>query len=304
MKWYLKFFIQKALSNIPEGEKIYRNYQIRFGGLKKIDTSGKVFQALSMINALEKVGFSLEGKTCFEIGTGWIPIIPIIFFIFGQKSCTTVDIEPLLNPDLTKAVISDLLQKVSCEINYRKILSSLQENRIKLVQDAIRKNDKIFLKIGLTALIIKDNLFPNIQDKSLDLIFSNETLEHLSVEAIENYLRQGKTKLRENGLLIHNIDCGDHYSYSDNNISRINFLRYSERDWKKFNTRFLFQNRLRVSDYKRIIEQNGYKVIYYEPKINKQLLINKDIQKIISQDFNNYSNHDLISTSVLIIASK
>jgi hypothetical protein len=57
------------------------------------------------------------------------------------------------------------------------------------------------------------------------------------------------------------IDYQDHYSYSDRRISAYNFLKYSESGWRWYNPGFYYQNRLRHTDYLRLIREEGFEVI-------------------------------------------
>ena len=56
--------------------------------------------------------------------------------------------------------------------------------------------------------------------------------------------------LKKNGFVSSVIDYSDHYSHTDKNISPLNFLKFNKKNWKKYNNSYLYQNRLRHSDYK------------------------------------------------------
>ena len=47
--------------------------------------------------------------------------------------------------------------------------------------------------------------------------------------------------LRPQGLIRHVIDYSDHYAHADANINEFNYLRFDERQWKKFNPGIHFQ---------------------------------------------------------------
>lgn len=57
------------------------------------------------------------------------------------------------------------------------------------------------------------------------------------------------------------IDYQDHYSYFDSNLSIYNFLRFSSKEWEKYNCSLHYQNRLRHSDFVRLFEQSGLKIL-------------------------------------------
>ena len=50
------------------------------------------------------------------------------------------------------------------------------------------------------------------------------------------------------------------YNHSDRNISALNYLSYTEKQWKKYNNPYLFQNRLKHQDYKKKFIVSGYKI--------------------------------------------
>ena len=70
-----------------------------------------------------------------------------------------------------------------------------------------------------------------------------------------------KKILNDNGLISSLIDYSDHYSHTDKNIDTLNFLSYSKKDWEKYNNAYLYQNRLRHQDYKKLFIDQGYKII-------------------------------------------
>ena len=101
----------------------------------------------------------------------------------------------------------------------------------------------------------------NIEEK-FDICISTTALEHFSILDLQNYLLDLKKVLNDNGLISSLIDYSDHYSHTDKNIDALNFLSYSKKEWEKYNSSYLYQNRLRHQDYKKLF-------IYQECKILK-----------------------------------
>ena len=86
-------------------------------------------------------------------------------------------------------------------------------------------------------------------------------------------MKEGNRIISDNGLFINRIDYGDHFSYSDNNISVINFLQYSDLEWDKYaGNRYMYMNRLRHDDYLAIFETVGHKIILDKPDIDERAL--------------------------------
>jgi hypothetical protein len=67
--------------------------------------------------------------------------------------------------------------------------------------------------------------------------------------------------LKPNGLATHQIDYQDHYSYFDGGISAFNFLRYSDREWSRYNPSLMYQNRLRHRDHLDLIRGAGFEIL-------------------------------------------
>ena len=96
-----------------------------------------------------------------------------------------------------------------------------------------------------------------------------------------------KTILKQNGLVSSIIDYSDHYSHTDKNISPLNYLSYSDEEWKKYNNSYLFQNRLRHQDYKKIFKEKNYliKDIFLGDLLDPPKTVNKKFERNNSETF-------------------
>jgi len=72
--------------------------------------------------------------------------------------------------------------------------------------------------------------------------------------------------------MLHLVDCSDHYSFGDKGINRINFLRFSAGEWNRYNTRYLFQNRLRPSEFRTMMMESGFSIDYWKQKQDQRSL--------------------------------
>src|SRR5690606_18151885 len=79
-----------------------------------------------------------------------------------------------------------------------------------------------------------------------DAFLSNEVLEHIPADALRRIFAATRIFLKPGGLSIHSIDYSDHFA-RDTGVSRYNFLIYDDKDWKPYNSRFQYVNRLRHS---------------------------------------------------------
>jgi hypothetical protein len=101
----------------------------------------------------------------------------------------------------------------------------------------------------------------DFNEKSIDACVSTNTLEHIPEESILSiFLRLYKT-LKDDGIVSAKIDYSDHYAHTDKTISLLNYLKFDQNEWKKYNHNCHFQNRLRHYDYVKIFKRCGFVVI-------------------------------------------
>ena len=94
--------------------------------------------------------------------------------------------------------------------------------------------------------------------KSFDMCITTTALEHFTLSDIEDFLLKLKKILRKDGFISSAIDYSDHYSHTDKNIGPLNFLKYTQNNWAKYNNSYLYQNRLRHRDYEKLFIKHNY----------------------------------------------
>jgi hypothetical protein len=130
-------------------------------------------------------------------------------------------------------------------------------------------------------------------DGPVDCSCSNEVLEHVPASQLPVLLRALRKVTR--GLTVHNIDYSDHYARSDSSVSRMNFLRYSSEQWRKFNSRHQYVNRLRHSDYLRFFKAAGFQIVYETTMPGEPI-------DGVADEFQRYKPDDLFAMKGRIVA--
>ena len=135
-------------------------------------------------------------------------------------------------------------------------------------------------------------------ENKFDMCISTTALEHFPISDLKNYLKQLKIVLSEDALISSAIDYSDHYNHTDDTISPLNYLQFSEMEWKKYNNFYLFQNRLRHQDYKKIFLEFGYEILedVKGPYLKKP--------KFVSKDFDENNKETFIGWAFFLIKSK
>lgn len=119
----------------------------------------------------------------------------------------------------------------------------------------------------------------DFDDDSMDACISTNTLEHIPRESIVEIFKELHRILKPSGIISAKIDYSDHYAHTDSSISLLNYLVFSEAEWRKFNHNCHYQNRMRHSDYAQIFHECGFHVVeeqvnYDEDRI-PQVLVDK-----------------------------
>jgi hypothetical protein len=268
--------------------KVFNTFQIKgfFYLIQKYITKRSIVKITEINKLWTYHADSIERenvKSLLEVGAGKSLEQNIYFAYRFDNSIkqTTIDINLMI--DL------DLVNQASKQIS--NLLGLKNKGKIKKISDL-----KDFYNINYKAPCPLENLI-NTDDK-FDICISTTALEHFTVDDIKKYLSDLKNVLNKNILVSSIIDYSDHYSHTDKNIGALNFLNYSEKEWKKFNNPYLFQNRLRHQDYKRIFEDCGYSIkkVFKGPP-------SRTVEKI-SEEFDAKNNETFVTWAYFLIRLK
>ena len=259
IKWKTKWFLSKILSILSSKnilffiqKKITKRSQIN---IKEILVYWKFhlknINTFNLNNILEVgAGKSLEQNIYLNLATDI------------QIRQTVIDVSNMLDFELFNSASNQISKILNIE-------------KISLVQsiEEVKKNYDIeyIAPYNVEQLKIKNFIF--------DACISSNTFEHLPLEELRKTLTILKSIVKKNGIISAVIDYSDHYCHTDNTIGPLNFLKYSNKDWEKYNTKYLFQNRLRHQDYRKLFKETGYKILE-----EKKSTLGK-ASGIISKDF-------------------
>ena len=126
----------------------------------------------------------------------------------------------------------------------------------------VKNNNDI--KKNFNILYSAPTTLNEIEEKNLlfDACISSTALEHFPKKDLEETFKILKKNYKKKMELISaSIDYSDHYSHTDKKISKLNFLQFSDEVWSRYNNSFLFQNRLRHQDYKKLFINLDYEII-------------------------------------------
>lgn len=154
-----------------------------------------------------------------------------------------VDLNPMV--DIKLVEIARNLLACSVELKSKKVIQTLNDLQ----------------HYGITYISPMDAAETDFENTSLDACISTNTLEHIPKEGIVLIFKELYRTLKKDGIVSARIDYSDHYAHTDPSISLLNYLKYSETEWLKYNHRSHYQNRLRHDDYVTLFADCGFKVI-------------------------------------------
>jgi hypothetical protein len=242
INWKLKSLLYKIFSQLKLSNTLYfiQKYVTKRSNVN-IEQSVRLWK-LHSENIKEH-----QIKTALEIGAGKSLEQNIFFSYFFNNSLeqTVIDIKKMIDFDL----VNEASKQISELLNVQKLKS------VSSYDDLFN-----FYNIKYIAPYKTQNLIE--EKKVFDLCISTTTLEHFSIRDLRTLFKDLGIVLKKGGYISAIIDYSDHYSHTDRNISELNFLKYSEKQWQNYNNTYLYQNRLRHDDYVKLL--NEYKFITHK----------------------------------------
>lgn len=311
MHWKLKALIQNTVSLFPSSASysVYYWIQRHFGALRRTNPISRFTFAIKTCNRICEQGETLSNKIFMEVGTGRAPMVPIAYWLMGAEKTITIDLNPYLKSELVEEDLK-YISKNKDEI--LKLFGSLLiKQRFDKLQQALSK-DSCHSVSEILDLCQVDYIAPcdaadtHLSEQSIDFHTSHYVFEHIPLVVLEKILKEGNRIIKNNGLFVHLIDYSDHFSHSDQNISAINFLQYSDNDWNRFaGNRYMYMNRLRHDDFMDLFKSVEHRIIKVQPNTDKrlqELLGNGNLQ--LNERFKSKPEDILAITYAWIISSK
>ena len=246
IRFLAKVAVQRLMGVIPFGRALYQRQQTRAvlaasDLMPNVDSKhGVALHHLELMRDAAGVRAS-DVAAHLEIGTGWLPVIPLTFRRHGMGHQVLTDITRLLCHDKVAEIA----------------------RRLAMIDgDAVRPDAGLAAAGGVDPLAAEDMVyhapahapFP-VASGAFDLVTCTQVLIYPPPPVVRAIHEEAARCLRPGGLYLATIRLDDLYALSDPKLSRFNFLRYSSATWARwFDNPFTPLNRLRPSDHARLLE--------------------------------------------------
>lgn len=207
MKRRLAKFVPEPIKARIRRTKLYDRLAAKWlaSTSKRVDLCAAQFASI-----LHQAGHpSLEGKTCLEIGCGWVLSHAIVCHLLGAKRVIATDILPRAQP-------RSLYQAIHRSIPWipQDILSPFAEHseiraRMERLLSIRRFDFEVLKHLGIEYVSPID-LAEERVNVPMDLVYSLAVLEHVACEDVLGLLNSVVADLAPGGTMIHCIHLEDH----------------------------------------------------------------------------------------------
>jgi hypothetical protein len=268
--WLIKCALQHAVARLPRRHFWNGQLQRISGSLELSEPrfTEKLRESRRILDALKARGGNTKGFAALDLGTGWFPIIPLALHLCGARSVATFDIDPLLSPG-RNAETAARFRSSHERGTLGEILPSLLPERLEhlLAQEgrAGRTTPAGWLAGFGIEVHVRDAQETQLAAGTVDLISSSGVLEYVPLAVLKGLFHEFRRVANTRSVMVHRLNLVDQYSYFDRRLTPWNFLRYSKRAWRWFDSPMISQNRLRACDYPRLLRAAGWKVVEEDP---------------------------------------
>jgi SAM-dependent methyltransferase len=251
MNWKAKGLTQSALSLVPGSGTL--NYWAQRWVTRAYADFGSIIQdkvdkARWFADQFAHYGATPIGEAQFyEFGAGWHLAGPLALYCLGVNRQIVVDLTRCVRLELVNQAIDGL--------------SRYSGNLVRRPGPPLKDFDELASRFGIEYRAPADARGTGLPPASIDCVTSTYTFEHIPRADVQGVMKECGRLLKRGGVMLSMIDYQDHYSYRDRGISVYNFLQYTEKQWRWFNSSLHYQSRMRHCEYRGMFIEAGLGVL-------------------------------------------
>jgi len=251
----------------------------------------------SLLELIRKHNIIQSGDSLLELGTGWVHWESVFLRLFYDVSITGFDVWDNRQLAPFKLYFSQLKGVIDTALD---LTPSVRERVHSLLDSiaSVNSYDELYHLLGFKYMVEPGGTLHRLQDGSFNVIYSCNVMEHINAEILPEYVRDFNRLLKPGGYSVHTIDLGDHISDYTKSVSSKNYLKYSDKTWKRyFENDVQYFNRVQRPDWLNLFEKAGLELIWEEPKITT-------INFSVNEKYSDLSLEDLGCTDIKVIHRK
>jgi hypothetical protein len=264
LPWQIKVAGFKLMSLLPAGELLYQAVQQHLTR-STVPTPPTVQQKLEVgrayLNLLEKFDRQelLAHATHIDIGCGWMPTIPLLFYALGCDHQLLCDVRRNFTAVTVRGTVEIVRRLLSGPLPY----AGLPPRRLPPPFPPGGEAEDYLASLGM-SYVAPYRLEDLVRPSPL-LVTCTQVLIYLAPSAVRELLLALAGTLTAGDLFIVGVKCYDLYSDCDPGLSPYNKWTYSPLVWESFiNSRLMSFNRLTAADYQRLLLECGFQLLFFE----------------------------------------
>jgi len=300
----LKLAGERILDLLPRNAsyRIHWQLQRRLGVLSNLSPNNVLRELQEIAHFRNLTNYEMDWHVrLFEVGTGWLALAPVVFYLAGAETIVTVDIYNHLRERALKRVLEILggnLSAVSQAVGVDKREITERYRRI-------AKNGKLNEILHSCRIDYRapTRLYDvGLPEASYDLFYSRSVLQRIPNNELKKTLQATYKSLRPGGLSYHVIHHTDHNIRHIRTGQVLKYLGWHDSIYELIQSkRFNYQNRLRHSDFLRIFKEVGFEVSY----VDVETLPDSFLENIrLTLRFRRYPRNDLLISKTRILLRK
>jgi SAM-dependent methyltransferase len=293
---------KRLLSRVPgcvETYKLLKNarYSVRSrlrteGGIRQGGMSHEeaVAYVRSIFQAFDAVVGGWLGRRVLECGPGDSLGVGVLALAKGAASYCAIDRFPVsFEPCRESAIFRELLSSLAPEERRRvEEVIAVDSGGARLANDRFQYFNSIPLEEASRRL----------GKQRFDVVFSNAVLEH--VKDVASALRSMRELLAPGGIMAHDVDLRSHQNFERHEL---HFLEYSPAVWRAMTSNTGEPNRVRLPEYRRILEDLGFADVDIRVKSRFDPELLRRIRPRLAPPFRALSDDDL-SVAVFLVTAR
>jgi len=272
--WMIKAFFINMMSRVPFHEQMHFFGQ-KLLGKHKLDAPEMFRRSLELFRLLRHIGGSVRNGVVLEIGTGWFPFVPILSYLAGAKQVFTVDIHPWLrlhNTVKTIRALSDFLNSLNDKTGHNRESVIRRYRFVNTLAQKVASLDELLTPLHIEYICPYDITTCDLPDKSVDVAFSSNVLEHVPPDTLLKMHCELGRLLSDGGFALHRFNSGDHFENFTG--SSINFLKFSERTWRLLGGYGLsYHNRMRSYEHAELARRAGLTLLFWADRVDEKAML-------------------------------
>ena len=306
MNWLLKSAQFHVLSLLPGGTRLYKYTQehiTRSTVASPQRVAQKVQVGLDFWNWLRKENRieQLTGGRLLDLGAGWHPSIPLLWYAFGNDQQTLVDVFP--NMDAGKICDTfKFFRTLASDPQWagREFVKRLPEAH----ESSVRSSAALLAPLGMEYHAPYRDLLQR-HPGQYDIVTCTQVLQHIPKPVQLAIFRELHACLKPGGLFHATIHFVGQFRSLNLRPGQYEHLRYSPETWEKWiNSSLMGFNRLKGPDYQEILAQAGFRLRKFKLTASSEADL-AELKRIrVHPCFSRYSEPDLAARGVFFVAEK